>query len=172
MNRNQKACAKRRGFTLIEMMVAISVAAILLAIAVPSFTQSRLNSQLRASANDLVASINLARSEALRRNTTATLCVANDDGTGCAAGNWRNGWIVLAGGNVVHHVGGAAAGFRITETSAGTTSLVFQSTGVDTTPASFTVCRATPSVGNQERVVTVDATGRAVVRRTTTGSCP
>ena len=97
---------------------------------------------------------------------------ANDDGTGCAAGNWRNGWIVLAGGNVVHHVGGAAAGFRITETSAGTTSLVFQSTGVDTTPASFTVCRATPSVGNQERVVTVDATGRAVVRRTTTGSCP
>ena len=165
-----------RGFTLIEMMIAISIAAILLAIAVPSFSHSQLNSQLRASANDLVASVNLARNEALKRNRQVTLCVSTD-GASCTTGNWRQGWAVLvveAPGTPptpIQSVSKTAENFRITETS-GATSLLFQSTGVDTTPARFTVCRATPSVGNQERVVEVDVTGRATVSRTTAAACP
>jgi type IV fimbrial biogenesis protein FimT len=160
------------GFTLLEMIIAVSISAILLTIAVPSFSASRLNSQLRASANDLVASVNLARNEALKRNRPVTLCVSNADGSSCAAGNWGQGWVVMMGATPIHSVSAVAQGFRITETTSGATSLEFQSTGVDTTPASFTVCRAAPNLGNQERVVNVDATGRASVRRTTSGTCP
>lgn len=161
------------GFTLIEMLVALSIAAILLAIAVPSYSSSQLNSQLRASANDLIGSINLARSEAIKRGTTVTVC-ASSDGETCG-GAWNEGWLVLREADALHEavifhsVSAIPAGFRLTELSANAT-LLFRSTGVDATPATFTLCRSSPSA-NQERVVSMDATGRAFVKRTTTGSC-
>ncbi|MFC4307619.1 GspH/FimT family pseudopilin [Steroidobacter flavus] len=157
-----------RGFTLIELLVTLSIAAILLAIAVPSYSGSRLNSQLRASSNDLIGSINLARSEAIKGGTSVTLC-ASSDGLTCSGG-WGNGWVVLRGADVLHTVSAIPAGFQLTESS-GTVTLQFQSTGVDATPAVFTLCRSSPSVGSQERVVSMDATGRAFVRRTSLGAC-
>lgn len=157
-----------RGYTLVEMMVSISIAAILLAIAVPSYHGSRLNSQLRAASNDLIGSINLARSEAIKRGGTVTLC-ASSDGETCG-GTWRQGWVIRAGADVIHTAGAVPDGFRITE-SAGNVTVLFQSTGVDTTAATFTVCRRSPTPGAHERVISMDATGRAFVRRTSTGSC-
>ena len=74
-----------RGFTLIEMMVTIAVMAMLLMIAVPSFRNASLSSQLRSAANDFIASSNLARSEAIKRGSAVTLCVSADGST-CAAG--------------------------------------------------------------------------------------
>lgn len=162
------------GFTLVEMLVALSIAAILLAIAVPSYSSSQLNSQLRASANDLIASINLARSEAIKRGTTVTLC-ASSDGESCG-GDWHQGWLVLREADalhdavVLHSVNAIPVGFQLTE-SAGKHTLLFQPTGVDATPATFTLCRSSPAIGGQERVVSLDATGRAFVKRTTTGNC-
>lgn len=162
------------GFTLVEMLTAIAIAAILLAIAVPSYSGSRLNSQLRASSNDLIGSINLARSEAIKRGTTVTVC-ASSSGDTCG-GDWNEGWIVLGGTDalhnpiVLHSVNALPIGFQLTE-FAGTTVLIFQSTGVDATPASFRLCRSNPEAGSQERVVSLDATGRAFVTRTSTGVC-
>ena len=156
------------GFTLVEMLVAISIAAILLAIAVPSYNGSQLNSQLRASANDLIGSMNLARSEAIKGGTAVTMC-ASANGETCG-GAWNEGWVVLRGADVLHSVSAIPSGFRLTEFS-GTATLAFQSTGVDATPAIFTLCRSTPAAGPQERVVSMDATGRAFVKRTATGSC-
>lgn len=156
------------GFTLVEMMVALAIAAILLAIAVPSYSGSQLNSQLRASANDLIGSINFARSEAIKGGTVVTLC-ASSDGENCG-GAWNQGWVVRRNADVLHSASALPSGFRLTEFS-GTTTLQFQSTGVDATAATFTLCRSSPSAGNQERVVSMDATGRAFVTRTTTGSC-
>ncbi|HEY0684669.1 MAG TPA: GspH/FimT family pseudopilin [Steroidobacter sp.] len=156
------------GFTLVEMLVALAIAAILLAIAVPSYSGSQLNSQLRASANELIGSINLARSEAIKRGATVTLC-ASSDGENCG-GTWNQGWVVRRNDDLLHSASALPAGFHLTESS-GTTTLLFQSTGVDATAANFTLCRSTPSAGNQERVVSMDATGRAFVTRTTTGSC-
>jgi type IV fimbrial biogenesis protein FimT len=160
--------SSERGFTLIELMVTLSVAAILLAIAVPSYSSSRLNSQLRASANDLIGSINLARSEAIKGGATVTLC-ASSDGETCG-GAWNEGWIVRRGADVLHSVSSIPGGFQLTEFS-GTATLLFQSTGVDATPATFTLCRSSPRSGGQERVVSMDATGRAFVARTSTGVC-
>lgn len=160
--------SSEQGFTLIELMVALSISAVLLAIAVPSYSSSRLNSQLRASSNDLIGSINLARSEAIKSGAAVTLC-ASANGETCG-GAWNQGWIVLRGADLLHTVSAIPTGFHLTETS-GTTTLLFQSTGVDATPASFTLCRSTPDVGSQERVVSMDATGRAFVQRTTAGVC-
>lgn len=157
-----------RGFTLVELMVTIAVMAILLGIAIPSFTEMTLSSKLRSYANDLVASANLARGEAIKRNAVVTLCVSTN-GTSCAAsGGWEQGWIVLSGTTVIQRQQAAASGFKI---SSAAINIGFQPAGVGTTQATLVVCRATPSVGSQERVVSISATGRTSVAKTTNASC-
>ncbi|RJG14298.1 prepilin-type N-terminal cleavage/methylation domain-containing protein [Pseudomonas cavernicola] len=163
--------ARQRGFTLIELMVTIAVMAVLLGIAIPSFTDVTLGSKLRSQANDLVAGATLARSEAIKRNQAVTLC-ASSNGTSCTGG-WAAGWIVISSdGTVILKHPAAAGGFHINSAD---TSFSFQSTGVGVTPTpavpTFTVCRATPSVGSQERVVTISLTGRTSVAKTTNASC-
>jgi type IV fimbrial biogenesis protein FimT len=151
------------------MMIAITVMAVLIAVAVPSYRDASLGSQLRATANELFGSITLARSEAIKRNAVVTLC-ASAGGETCDGGAWEQGWIVLqAGDPPIHRQHAARTGFRI---SAGLSDLSFQPIGAGVTPTTFTVCRATPSVGSQERVVTVDATGRGWVKATNLASCP
>jgi type IV fimbrial biogenesis protein FimT len=159
-----------RGFTLIELMVAIMVLAILLGVAVPSFRDAALGSRLTAYANDLVASAQIARSEAIKRNAPVRLCVSAG-GAACEDGSWEVGWIVVtAGGEVLQRQQSISGDFRFLE-AGGADEITFPATVVGVTPASFTVCRATP-VGNQERVVTISASGSASVVRTTDGACP
>lgn len=160
-----------RGFTLIEMMVALTVFAILLGVAMPSFRNAGLPSQLRAVANNVVAASQIARSEAIKRNATVTLCVSSD-GKNCGTGNWQQGWIVTMGGGVpLHSEPAAPVGFRVTP-AAGSNALTFDATGLGASPDTFTVCRQTPTAGPQERVVAITAAGRASVQTTTTGVCP
>lgn len=56
------------GFTLIELLVTLAVAAILLAIGVPGLRNILLTNRLATTANEVVAALNLARSEAIKRN--------------------------------------------------------------------------------------------------------
>ena len=157
------------GFTLIEAMVAIALMAVLLMIAVPSFNNAALGSQLRASANDLAAAAFMARSEAIKRNAVVTLCMSADGGSCSVSGGWEQGWAIMLAGTPLQQHTAAPAGLKI---SAGAiTSVSFQPTGAGATAAVFTVCRATPSVGHEERVVTIDATGRPWVKRTTSAAC-
>jgi type IV fimbrial biogenesis protein FimT len=162
-------CKAQHGFTLIELMVTIAVMAILLAIAVPSFTDVTLGSKLSSYANNLAASAYLARGEAIKRNAAVTLCA----GTSCpGAGGWEQGWIVQAAdGTVIQRQQALSTGLKFTE-AGGATSLIFQPSGVGATSASLKVCRATPTLGGIERVVSITATGRPSVTRTTTGLCP
>lgn len=92
------------GFTLIELMVTIALASILLAIAVPSFNSFVVSSRLVAQTNSIVAAINFTRSEAIKRNTSVSLCrAASDTATACetTAGAWQY-WIArTSGGGVV-----------------------------------------------------------------------
>jgi len=73
---------KNSGFTLIELMFTIVVLAVLLGIGVPNFRDFIRNSRMTAAANDLLADLNLARSEAVKRRVAVTLC-KSDDGTTC-----------------------------------------------------------------------------------------
>ncbi len=91
------------GFTLLELMTTIAVAGILLAIAIPSFQTMTYNSRLTAQVNDMVSAMNIARSEAIKRNGTISFCRAADaTTTDCVtdAGNWTN-WIVRTSGGTV-----------------------------------------------------------------------
>ena len=73
---------KNSGFTLIELMFTIVVLAVLLGIGVPNFRDFIRNSRMTAAANDLLADLNLARSEAVKRRVAVTLC-KSDDGATC-----------------------------------------------------------------------------------------
>lgn len=83
------------GFTLVELMVALAVAVVLLAIAVPSFEDAAGTGRLSSNISELSSAVQLARSEAIRRNRRATLC-RSDDGSTCSStsGSW-SGWIVF-----------------------------------------------------------------------------
>jgi len=170
MNSTQKQSRRLRGFTLIELMVTIVLMAILLALAVPSFDGVRLSNRLTSYANALVASSQLARSEAIKRNAPVTVC-ASANGTTCStSGGWEAGWIVLIGTTVIQRQQSVDAGYKVTDTG-GTSALAFESSGAGATPVTFTICRASPSVGDHERQVKISATGRASVARTATASC-
>ena len=82
----------QRGFTLIEMMVVISLLAILLAVGVPSFRAMIQQNRVTAVTNDLVAALQFARSEAIRTGANVTVCSSSDQST--CSGVWTNGWVV------------------------------------------------------------------------------
>lgn len=80
------------GFSLIELMITIAIVAILLALAFPSFEGSLRSNRVATGTNELMASLSLARSEAIRNPTGAALCTSTD-GAACG-GDWNDGWMV------------------------------------------------------------------------------
>lgn len=85
-----------RGFTLIELMVAVAVLAILVSIGVPALQGFIESSRLRAATHDLYSDLQLARLEAIRRNQRVTVCKANASLTQCdVSGAWHRGWLVF-----------------------------------------------------------------------------
>lgn len=85
---------KNNGFTIVEMMITITVITIILALALPNLTQFFARNNLAGTTNELIAGINQARSEAVTRSTIVSICPSND-GVSCDPGNWEGGWIVF-----------------------------------------------------------------------------
>ena len=86
-----------RGFSLIELIVTMTIAGILIAVAAPSMSGFVSSNRLAAQVNDLIADINLSRSEAIKQNATAGVCKTAVGGASCVtAGTWANGWMVYA----------------------------------------------------------------------------
>ncbi|GAA5077407.1 GspH/FimT family pseudopilin [Lysobacter panacisoli] len=77
------------GFTLIELMVALAVMAVILTLAVPSFTSMIARNRLAAASNELVAGLQIARTESVRRNARVLLCPSTDDAT-CTGDDWSH----------------------------------------------------------------------------------
>lgn len=89
---------RQAGFTLVELLVALAVAAILLAAGVPSFRSTIVSNRLTSTTNDLVGTLAQARSEAIRRGARVTVCISSN-GTSCATtGSWEQGWISFLDG--------------------------------------------------------------------------
>ncbi|MBS1212375.1 MAG: hypothetical protein H6R26_991 [Proteobacteria bacterium] len=92
----KKSCAQN-GFTLIELMVTVSVVAIVLTLGIPGFRDLILNNRMTTYINEVVTDVNLARSEAVTRGIPVTLCKRNTASTNCDSSTaWLDGWIVFA----------------------------------------------------------------------------
>ena len=89
------------GFTLMELMITVAVAAILLGLAAPSFTDTIRNNRLTTAANDLLHSTQLARSEAVKRQTPVVVCASANSAAqppSCSNGAFTD-WIVFVDTN-------------------------------------------------------------------------
>lgn len=145
------------GFTLIELMITLVIAGLLLGMAVPSFTATIRNNRLTAEANNLVTAFNIARSEAVKRRATVTVCPSTNQ-TSCNGDSWDDGWIVLDdGANEVIQVFSAMKGHPTIDSTADS---------VQYTAAGFLNGGAAVSIGicmdggDEGRQINITATGR------------
>lgn len=169
---------RQSGFTLVELLVALAVLAITLAIAVPGYQSIVASSRLSAYSGDLLASLQLARSEAIKRNSRVTVCRSADSESCGGAGGWGAGWLVFVdaanpgvvdGGEAVLHAHPAARGLALESDAAVEDMVSFLSSGRARTgtgavqSGDIAVCD-TGGSGVPSRVVTIEpGTGRPSV---------
>lgn len=84
-----------KGFTLMELLVTVSVAGVLMAAAVPSFTEFVANTRVSSASNLLVTHLNAARNEAITRAMPVTVCASTDQASCSGSTDWTSGWIVF-----------------------------------------------------------------------------
>ena len=173
MNTGHTSSRTQRGVTLLELMVALSVLGVLLAVGVPAYTNITRENQIAAQSNNLLQSFTLARSEALKRGLRVSVCpIKNDDTSTClAATDWATGWMVFeddfgnAGvfdpGDRLLQIFAPAPGVVITTAAA---SVVYLPTAAAQAAASFDVSKS-GCTGTQKRAVSVATTGRAGIQR-------
>lgn len=160
------------GFTLVELMVSIALVAIVASVAVPSFNSLVQGNRLISASNQLLSAFHTARSEAIKRSQTITLC-ATSDGSSCAAtSDWSN-WLIMAGNEIVVQ-GRLADGLNVSGPAA--TSINFTALGLvrDNSGAGFAstvqVCTTSSAVSDNTRILSFVAGGSISVMKGAT-SC-
>jgi prepilin-type N-terminal cleavage/methylation domain-containing protein len=135
------------GFTLIEMLVAIGIASILAAIAIPAFNNFVMNDRDASQINSLAMSFNYARSEAVKLNTPVgvQVCPSSDAQTCNGPGSWSSGWVVLdmsgvPNPTVMQAVPALAVGNNITAAGGGANGVTFKSNGTVVAPVQIKIC--------------------------------
>lgn len=114
---------RERGFTLIELMTILAVAAVLLTVATPALQQFTNNSRQTGGVNDFISSMHIARNTAITTNARVTMC-ASAGGASCEVVAWNAGWIVFTDRNSNRLVD---AGEKIIGTASGISGLDIQS---------------------------------------------
>ncbi len=130
------------GFTLVELLITITVLATLLILSTPSFKTLLMNNRILAKADALTNALNYARNSALTQNMSVVACpFAAADSTACGT-SWQNGWII-----VTQPTTGAQIlllsypnGTNDPVLSSATTSVTFDLRGITTTQANFKLC--------------------------------
>jgi type IV fimbrial biogenesis protein FimT len=82
------------GFTLIELMVTISIMGILIAIASPSFSRMITGNKISSVRDNLISSIQFAKTEAISLNTNIAICPSSNGSSCSGTSDWTQGWIV------------------------------------------------------------------------------
>ncbi len=169
------------GFTLLELITAMTVLAILVSIAIPSFANLTRANQIAAASNELVTALTLARSESVKRGIRVSVCASDGAAEPACSGEatWANGWVVFTDDN-----GGAgamdpgdeplqswrapAAGVIVegvlVEGGAPAAAVTFTRMGNAAVGTEFAVTKDGCSE-NQLRSITVAPTGRVAIQR-------
>ncbi|MFZ5638030.1 MAG: GspH/FimT family pseudopilin [Pseudomonadota bacterium] len=87
--------ARASGFTLVELAITVLVLAVMIGMSAPLFTGMINGNRLTSNANELVAALQIARMESIRRNVRTTICQSADQLTCSNVSPWR-GWIIFA----------------------------------------------------------------------------
>lgn len=172
---------KQDGFTLVELMITIAIAAIVLSVGIPSFREIIQNNRAAVQSNELVTALSLARGESVKRGTDISVCASSDSATCSASTNWATGWIMFtdAGTNGSLDVGtdtliqvwpALSSGTTLTSSS-GDTFVQYNNNGQisDSSTVSFTLTVADCS-GDNVRNISISTVGR--VRRAPNSACP
>jgi type IV fimbrial biogenesis protein FimT len=166
----------QRGFSLLELMVGVTVLAVLLGLAVPTFRDVIESNRVVAQNNDFIAALNSARSEAIKRSNAVTMC-ASANGAACSgATSWSSGWITFAdinsngnldGSEVVLFQTGSMVG-GLTLDSGTFTAVRYNGMGMlNGVAGTFTLRKSgcTSTTGLRARRISLAVTGRASTTR-------
>jgi type IV fimbrial biogenesis protein FimT len=161
---------KFSGFTLIELMMTITILAVVLVVAVPNIRDMIVNNRLAAQANNFIAALTVARSEAIKRRVNTRVQawdVANDSDTA----NWGLGWQVVDTKNtlgdtsddeVLRAFNALEGGSTLT---GGVTEIDYEASGILGVAAQTFQLGHPKCESDQHRTITISATGRASVKR-------
>lgn len=154
MNRQQT------GFTLTELLITLAIAALLMTMAVPNFRDFIMNNRLTTQANEFIGALNLARSEAVKRGESITVC-SSDDQASCTGTAWNAGWIVMVtGDSSVLRVYDALPGATTLTNASSNFSVQYDSNGFLNSGATNTFNLCDDRTGETGRQIVVTGTGR------------
>lgn len=149
---------KTQGFTLLELMITLAVAAIMMSIALPSFMSLIRDSRMTANTNDFLTALNYARSEAVTRNVDVIVQ---------SNGSWEAGWDIYIDANGDNLVNAderlkthsaLATGYTL---NAAISSVVYESTGLRNTPMGVSFFLCLNGDVSKARAIIINNVGRA-----------
>ena len=147
---------KQQGFTLAEILVVVAVLGLLAAIAAPNLGEMIRKQRIKTASFDVFSTLNLARSEAIKRNRQVTVRPTSSD--------WSRGWqIADSAGNVIKEQPGWDD-----LTLSGPGQIIFTSNGRVSGSASQFSLSARDVASGDKRCIELDLSGRAVSRE---GAC-
>ncbi len=118
-----RRCAPSRGFTLLEILTTMAIAAILLAIGIPSFQYVTNANRVTGEINGLLGDLQFARAEAVKEGRTVTVCTSTDGASCAGSTSWAGGWIVFSDPTNIGHVDNGETILRVQRTFSSTDTL-------------------------------------------------
>lgn len=183
IKRPQSVPRQQSGFTIIELLIVVTIVGVLSAVAAPSLRTMIITNQVRTATSDLLNDIAIARSESAKRSQRVVMCASTDMNT-CSGSAWGSGWIsfVDANNNLQRDTSDASeplirvkepvpTAVKIVTTPSTLANIGFRSFGIIDSAKTFVVCPSTTGTGILGRSINITTMGRVQTVNATTAAC-